>query len=197
MKRILLLICILIASVQITEAQSWKNLFNKKNISRVASSAGVNVPLKIEGTWSYLGTAIELKTDNTLKKAAAEMAAIAAEEKVNEQLANLGIKKGLMTFTFKENGEMSINAMNKNLPAHYELSEDKKSIKLSFTQLISFNAEVSHTIETMSLLFEADKLMQLITYLSEQSQNTSMQAISSLAKNYDGMKIGLQLEKKK
>ncbi|EGJ71112.1 hypothetical protein Bcop_0901 [Bacteroides coprosuis DSM 18011] len=196
MKKVILLLCTLFIGLQSTDAQSLKNLFSKKNVSRMASNVGIKTPLKLEGsTWQYAGTALELKTDNALKKAAAEMAAIAAEEKINEQLSSLGISLGMVRFQFEKDGKLMIQAKNKKLPATYQLSKDQKVMTISLAQRMSFNADVNHSLETMSLLFEADKLMDLITFISEKSQSTSLQTIGALAKNYDGMKIGIQLEK--
>ena len=65
MKKVILLLCTLFIGLQSTDAQSLKNLFSKKNVSRMASNVGIKTPLKLEGsTWQYAGTALELKTDN-------------------------------------------------------------------------------------------------------------------------------------
>lgn len=195
MKKIALLICTILLSANSIEAQSLKDLFSKKGASRIASSVGVAVPLKIEGTWKYGGTAIELKTDNALKKAAAEVAAIAAEEKINEQLSNLGFNTNTIKFNFKEDGVMSISALERSLPGKYTLSEDKKHIKIELTKMLNFEADVKSAGNTMSLLFEADKLMQLIEFIASKSNYASIQAINKIASGYDGIKIGFQLEK--
>ena len=49
--------------------------------------------------------------------------------------------------------------------------------------------------DELDLLFEADNLLKLITYLTSKSGNTTLQSISALAKNYDGMLLGLALKK--
>ena len=195
MKKIALLICTLLLSANSIEAQSLKDLFTKKGASRIASSVGVAAPLKIEGTWKYSGTAIELKTDNALKKAAAEVAAIAAEEKINEQLSNIGFNTQTIKFNFKADGIMSISALERSLPGKYTLSEDKKHIKIELTKMLDFEADVKSAGNTLSLLFEADKLMQLIEFIASKSNHASIQAVNKIASSYDGIKIGFQLEK--
>ena len=47
----------------------------------------------------------------------------------------------------------------------------------------------------MELLFNSDKLLKLITFLSSKSSNTTLKTISSLADSYDGMMLGLELKK--
>ena len=196
MRKIALLICTLILSAGSIEAQSLKDIFSKKGVSRIASSVGVSAPLKIEGNWSYSGTAIDLKSDNVLKKTAAEIAAVAAEEKMNEHLSSIGIEPNLVEFTFLPEGKMNISIRNRTVPGSYTLAEDKKSIKLSFTQMLTFEADIKNAGDTMSLLFEADKLMQLLNFMASKSSYASLQAINKIASNYDGVKLGFQLEKR-
>ena len=52
------------------------------------------------------------------------------------------------------------------------------------------------SIRSMDLLFESDKLLKLITFLSSKSSNATLKTISSLANSYDGMMLGFSLEKK-
>ena len=47
----------------------------------------------------------------------------------------------------------------------------------------------------MDLLFDADKLLQLLTYLSSKSSNSTLQTLGNLAGTYDGMLLGLGLKK--
>ncbi len=197
MKNIVMLICALFIGTQATQAQSFKDFFSRKNISRIASSAGINAPLKVEGTWKYAGTAIELKTENALKKAAAEVAAVAAEEKVNNYLSQFGINTNNISISFEKEGKFAVKAIGREIPGTYEISEDKKSITLKFTDRISFTPDISHTLDTLSLLFEADKLMEFMNYISQRTDISSLKAINALAQNYDGLKVGVQLEKTK
>ena len=45
------------------------------------------------------------------------------------------------------------------------------------------------------LLFNSDKLLKLISFISSKSSNTTLNAISSLADSYDGMMLGFELKK--
>ena len=51
------------------------------------------------------------------------------------------------------------------------------------------------TSGNMDLLFDADKLLQLLTYLSSKSSNSTLQTLGNLAGTYDGMLLGLGLKK--
>lgn len=195
MKKTFMICCALFLGAQISQAQSFKDFFSKKNVAKVASSMGLETPLEIEGEWKYAGTAIELETEDTFKKAAASLAAVAAEEKLNEQLGSLGVDLESVIFEFNNEGQLTIKAMDKNIPAQYQLTDDKKSIKLSVIDKLAVNANLKHSLNTMSFLFEADKLIDLISYIGKKTNYASLKTISSIAEKYDGMKVGIQLEK--
>jgi hypothetical protein len=68
-------------------------------------------------------------------------------------------------------------------------------LQLKYMKLIPMNAKVNYTTQQMDLLFEADKLLKLITFLSSKSSSATLKAISSLADSYDGMMLGYELKR--
>ena len=81
-----------------SHAQSIKDLFNKENIEKAVNAVTGKSTADMTGTWSYTGSAIEFESDNLLQKAGGAVAATAAEKKLDEQLAKVGIKAGQMSF---------------------------------------------------------------------------------------------------
>lgn len=75
-----------------SHAQSIKDLFNKENIEKAVNAVTGKSTADMTGTWSYTGSAIEFESDNLLQKAGGAVAATAAEKKLDEQLAKVGIK---------------------------------------------------------------------------------------------------------
>ena len=83
-----------------SQAQSWSDLFNKDNISKVVNAiTGNTKSIDMTGTWNYQGSAVEFESDNLLMKAGGAAAATMAESKLNEQLSKIGIRDGQMSFT--------------------------------------------------------------------------------------------------
>ena len=58
-----------------------------------------------------------------------------------------------------------------------------------------FNATVSATASELDLLFPADRLLELLGKLTSSSSNSTLKTIGTLVKQYDGMKLGLELTK--
>ena len=172
MKRKLLSFAVLITLLlvpTVNRAQSIKDLFNKDNISKVVNAVtGHTETVDMTGTWRYTGSAIEFESENLLKKAGGTVAASAAEQKLDEQLAKVG------TYSYDAGTQM---------------------LHLRYMKLIPMNAKVNYTTQQMDLLFEADKLLKLITFLSSKSSSATLKAISSLADSYDGMMLGYELKR--
>lgn len=180
----------------VSRAQSFKDFFKKDNLSNIINAVtGHTEAVDMIGTWHYTSSAIEFKSDNLLKQAGGAIAASAAEQKLNEQLARIGIKEGKLSFTFNSDSTFVSILGGRNLSGSYSYDADTKTVHLMYMKLIPINAKVNYTSQQMDFLFEADKLLKLITFLSKKSNSATLRAISSLAESYDGMMLGYQLKR--
>ena len=172
-----------------SQAQSLKDLFNKDNVENIVNTITGKNTASMVGTWSFSGSAIEFESDNLLQAAGGTVAATAAESKLNEQLNKFGITEGKLAFTF--NARLG----TRNMGGTYSYDKSTGKVNLKFAKLVGINAKVNCTSSNMDLLFNSDKLLDLITFLSSKSSNTTLQTISSLAESYDGMMLGFALKK--
>ena len=199
MKRKLLSFAVLITLLlvpTVNRAQSIKDLFNKDNISKVVNAVtGHTETVDMTGTWRYTGSAIEFESENLLKKAGGTVAASPAEQKLDEQLAKVGIKEGQLSFTFNADSTFVSTLGKRKLNGTYSYDAGTQMLHLRYMKLIPMNAKVNYTTQQMDLLFEADKLLKLITFLSSKSSSATLKAISSLADSYDGMMLGYELKR--
>lgn len=179
-----------------SQAQSLKDLFNKENVEKAVSTLTGENTANMEGTWIFTGSAVEFESDNLLQKAGGTVAATALEQKLNEQLERIGIKNGQLSFTFNADSTFQTTLGKKDSAGTYSYDSSTKEVALKFTRLLNLKAKLNCTSAQMGLLFNADKLLNLITMLTSKSNNATLQAINSLTENYDGMRLGLALEKK-
>lgn len=178
-----------------SQAQSLKDLFNKENIEKVVNTVTGKSTASMEGTWVYSGAAIEFESDNLLQKAGGTVAATAAEKKLNEQLAKVGIKEGQMSFTFNADSTFNAKVGVRSMKGTYSYNASEQMVNLKFVKLIGLNAKVNCTSSNMDLLFNSDKLLKLLAFLSSKSSNTTLKTIGSLADSYKGMMLGFSLQK--
>ena len=198
MKKYVLSLAILSAFIFGTsnvQAQSLKDLFNKDNIEKVVNAVTGNKSIDMTGTWTYTGSAIEFESDNFLKKAGGAAAASLAENKLDEQLAIIGIKDGQLSFTFNADSTFTSTIGKRSMQGTYSYDAATNQVQLKYLRLLNMNAKVNCTSNSMELLFNSDKLLKLITFLSSKSSNTTLKTISSLADSYDGMMLGFELKK--
>lgn len=206
MKRILTTIImagILCLAGQTASAQSLTDLLKKvtdneavKNV--VENVTGTTLPVDVKGTWTYSGTAVKFESDDILKSTAASLAASQVEDKLDQYVAKIGIKAGTFSFTFKEDNTFTATVKSKSFNGTYTLSEDYKTISLQFGKTIGlkpFTAAVSATSSQLDLLFQADKLLELLGKLTSSSSNSTLKTVGTLVNQYDGMKLGLELKK--
>lgn len=188
---------------QTASAQSLKDLLKKatdneavKNV--VESVTGKTLPVDVKGTWTYSGTAVKLESDNLLKSTAATLAASQVEDKLDEYVSKVGIKAGTFSFTFNEDNTFVATVLGKSFNGTYTLSEDYKTMSLQFGKTIGlkpFTASVSATSTQLNLLFQTDKLLELLGKLTSTSSNATLKTIGTLVNQYDGMQLGLELQK--
>ncbi len=179
-----------------TEVLNYIESINKDNISKVVNAVtGHTETVDMTGTWRYTGSAIEFESENLLKKAGGTVAASAAEQKLDEQLAKVGIKEGQLSFTFNADSTFVSTLGKRKLNGTYSYDAGTQMLHLRYMKLIPMNAKVNYTTQQMDLLFEADKLLKLITFLSSKSSSATLKAISSLADSYDGMMLGYELKR--
>ena len=177
------------------QAQSWKDLFNKDNIEKVVNAVTGNQTIDMTGTWTYSGSAIEFESDNLLQKAGGAAAAAVAEKKLDEQLAKVGIKDGQVSFTFNADSTFTSTVGKRTMTGTYSYDATDKVVHLRYFKLLNMNAKINCTSTNMDLLFNSDKLLKLIAFISSKSSSTTLKTISSLADSYDGMMLGFALKK--
>ena len=186
-------------------AQTLKDLLKKATGSSlvqdvVESVTGVSLQADIKGTWDYSGVAVKLVSEDLLKNAAAGVAAGQIEDKLDGYVQKVGIKPGAFGFIFSEDNTFTTTFKGKNIPGTYTLDEQTKTLtltygKTSFMKGFTMTASVNITSSQLDLMFNADKLLDFIGKVSSSSSNSTLAAISAIAQQYDGMKLGFELKK--
>lgn len=182
------------ASVQ---AQSLSDIFSKENLNKVVNAVtGKTDKVEMCGTWDYSGMACEFESENLLKKAGGAVAASAVEKELNEQCAKIGIVPGKFSFTFNADSTFVNTYGKKQYKGTYSYNAATQSVNLKYARIIGFNAKTEVSVKDMALLFNADKLLTLLTFFGSKSNSTLIKTASNLAKEYDGMLLGFELKKK-
>ena len=200
----LLIGAVLCFAGQTASAQTLKDILGKvKNNSTVSDIVekvtGIDISKgDIKGTWNYTGSAVKLESEDLVKSAAAGVAATQIEKKMDEYLAKAGLQGGAFSFTFNEDNTFTTTVKGKTFNGTYTFSEEDAVINLKYGKSlkstgVTATAQLNGT--TLELLFKADKLLDLIGKLTSATSNSTLKTIGTLASQYDGMKLGLELQK--
>lgn len=186
---LLLVSALLTAGTVTVQAQTVKKII-KSSVNHFRSQ-------DFEGTWIYTGVDIKFKSDNLLEKAGGKLAASKMEKDLNEQLSKMGFEAGITTFTFNEDGSFTNVTNGKKMKGKYTYDNETGYMTLKYLNHIPIKAEVSGSGSKMSLLFEANGFLSMVTFIGSHSGVSVIKGITSLLKSYDGMMVGMELKKEK
>ena len=191
---------ILTASGQVY-GQSLKKI-NSSVVKNVVNAIKGGSSLTVEnltGTWLYTNPAVQLESDNTLKNVAGSVATGELENNLKTYCSKAGIVEGLFNYTFNSDGTFTNTLKDKTIKGTYSLNSEGKTIALKYTfgetEVTTLTANVVLSDSSLSLVFKADKMLDLITKISSLTDNTTLTAISKLAGQYDGLMLGFELKK--
>ncbi len=154
----------------------------------------------IEGKWVYTNPAVQLKSDNALKNVAGSVASGELEKKLKDICAKAGIVEGAFNYTFNKDNTFSNTLKDRSLKGTFVINSDAKTIEFHYAKVGKFDAlkMTGHIVISnngMSFLFDADKLLDLVSKVSSISNNSTLNTIGALAKQYNGMMLGFALKK--
>lgn len=174
-------------------AQDWKSLIN--DIAKTAVGDMATSELSIIGQWNYKGAACQFESDDLL----AQAGGTAVTGKINTELENIYSKIGFdhVEITFNSDDTYSLAMGKITSKGTYTFDNENKKISMKTKMGITVNANVVTLGNSMSLMFNADKLMSAIQSLTGLISNTKSNAsyLADLFKNYDGLKVGFELTK--
>lgn len=175
------------------QAQSLKDILS--GVAEQVIGGATTTETSIVGTWTYDSPAVSLDSDNTLAKLGGTVASSKVESKLSSVYSKVGLDKLSITFDSDKNFTATVN--KKTLKGTYTFDSSAKTLALKTSAGATVNASVTTTGSSMSLLFEADKLMTAIKTITSATSSLSSSAstINSLISNYSGMKLGFQLTK--
>ena len=126
-------------------------------------------------------------------KAGGEVAAAKVENTVDGMLSKVGIKPGSCSYTFNSDGTYSAVLGGRTLKGNYTLDAENQKITMHY--LAGMAQSTVHIVlrnNTLSLLYESDKLLKMLTVVSALSNAAALKAVNQLLSSYSGMMVGMQ-----
>ena len=201
------------ATTQVTETSSTANTVLNVLGNLIGSSLPVSES-SLVGAWNYDGVSCVLESDQALANLGGNVVTASIEEKLDTYLAKVGVAPGACTFTFLDNDSCKFTVMNRSLNGTYKMNTEDKTVALSFYGYLNMTAHVSYGVQNVNLVFEADRLLELIKKVASMVASGSdssaadlltnsngattlatLKTMSALLDNYTGMMLGMKLKK--
>jgi len=148
----------------------------------------------IVGTWTYASPKVAFESQNILAQLGSAVASSKIESTLDKQLKKLGFQAGKSTLTFNNDGSCALLRNGKSFPGTY--TYDTSSSQMTITGAFGMTT-IKPTVSVMGnelyMMFEADKLMNIMNVLANATSYTS--TLSSLLGNYNGLKLGMTMTK--
>lgn len=202
-KVVSLAVVLLFATTISSYAQSLKDFLNSSNVkdavSNIVSGISGVKQSDLEGTWKYASPACSFTTEDLLKKAGGAIVANEVSEKLAGIYSKIGISSEKFGYTFADSTFVN-KFMGRNPKGTYTFDAENQELNLQYqiAGLINIGkseAKIEKSGNNIKLLFNADKLLQILTKLSSASKSSTIKTIGSVAEGYDGMLIGFELSK--
>lgn len=194
------LILIFMSTAIPSKAQSLNEIFGniKDKVGSLINQVTVTES-SIVGKWTYLQPACEFKSDNLLAKAGGIAASTKVESELQGVCSKLGIDSGNTSFEFKEDGTYIQTIKGKETKGTYTFDKTNMTVVMKGVLGFSTTAYVSFSNNQMTLAYEADKVWdiakQVASIASKFMDSTLLTIFNSVSDNYEGMRLGFDLQK--
>lgn len=149
---------------------------------------------ELVGTWKYTEPAVVFESNNALKNIGGKVASAAIEKKLQSEFSKFGIKKGQMKMTFDKDGNFTQTLGKQTLTGTYTTSG--KQVVLTYsTGLKQLVGTTQLDGNDLLIVMDVSKLLKYAGSLGRLTGNSSISSLGSLLGSYDGMEVGLKLEK--
>ena len=222
-KAILIALLVMTAGVNLANAQSINDILNKMgqktgsssdSSSNGKSSSGIGDVLgnvldgvfsssnitvaDLTGTWKSSGPAVSFQGDNFLKKAGGVAAAAAIESKLNPYFKQYGLNNAKLVIDNQGNFTLTVKKIS--LKGTITETSQKGVFNFNFQafgkiKIGSMKTYIQKSYNSMDVMFDATKMMKLMTTVGKITNMKTIQTLTSLLNSYDGLCVGFKMSK--
>lgn len=146
------------------------------------------------GTWRYHQPGVAFTSKNVLASVGGEIAAAEIRSKLKSSYDEAGVKNSNTYLTFNQDKTFTGKIDGKSLNGKWSYDSKNQKIMLQ-TLLFTIPFYTKKTSNGMSFLMESKKLLTFFQTVASLTGSSSLQAISDLSKNYNGVRMGFDMRK--
>lgn len=198
-----MLVCVCALCGHRVQAQfSLGNLLNKDAVQNLAGTLLQQNDLTVAdlvGTWKYNAPACEFQSDDLLKKAGGSLVSNQIEEKLSGIYSKVGLTADQFSYTFVADSSFTCQLKDRAISGTVSKEADSEQFVLHYSavqgllNIGSVKVFIRKSGDTLSIMYEADKLLKVLSAIGNATQNTTLNTIGQLAEGYDGLLVGYEL----
>lgn len=162
-----------------------EGVFTKSNLSLA----------DLVGEYKAQGPAVTFKSDNLLQKAGGIAGAATIESKLNPYYEQYGLNNMTLTVDNEYNFTMKVKSLS--LKGTITKNDSEGTFDFNFNvagiKLGKFTAYIEKSGKNLNLMFDASKLVTLISAIAKFTGNSMATTLASLLDSYDGACIGWKM----
>ena len=165
-------------------------------LNGVFSSSNITVA-DIVGNYVSEGPAVTFKSDNFLQKAGGIAGAATLESKLKPYYEQYG----LTGLTLEIDPDANFNMQVKGVKLSGTITQNEGdgtflfNLKALGVNIGSFTAYIEKSLNSLNVMFDANKLMQILSTVAKFTGNSIASSLGSLLDSYDGACIGFRMSK--
>lgn len=150
---------------------------------------------QIVGMWKYSGPGCAFTSEKTLAKAGGEVMAAKIKDKLASPYKSVGFTDTNTYVTLNADSTYAAKIAGKEMKGTYTFNESDGKLEMKGLLLTTTCYLKRNGSNGLALLFESKKLLSTLQLLATVSGNQSLETISEISKNYDGVRLGFDMEK--
>lgn len=161
----------------------------------VFSTSNIEVA-DMAGQWTVDGSAVTFKSENFLQKAGGIAAASAIQQKLDPYFKKYGLTGAILTI--QPDGSCTLVLKRMTLKGNFQKAQDGNflfNITLMGRTLSSIPTYVQKTSTSMDIMFDANKLKEILGLVARISGSKLASTASTLLNQYEGICIGFSMQK--
>ena len=187
----LLAVCAVSAGAQ---AQSLLDIVKKAATDAADKATGGKLTeMAIIGTWTYSSPAVKLEGGDLLADAGGAVLSSTIESKLSTIYQKVGIKPGMCTITFGNDGTFSMPVKSKTVNGTYVFNASTHEITLTIGKVGSFTGKAYISGTNLQLVFPVDKFVGFAATLG--SKISALSSVTALLEKYKNANLGFGFAK--
>lgn len=153
------------------------------------------INLALQGEWKYNAPSVGLSGKDLLAGVAKPLAKSKLKKKLKNAYKKIGLDKARPQFIFNVDGTCSVKMLGASMKGTYNYNPTTEKISFKWHGLpLTANLRKDGK-KKLHLTFDADKLLNLMSFLGQFSDSSAVKALSMLLDNYEDVMVGFELKK--